>query len=677
MPELDPRFPATPQEHTGTPGPAIGLEQLLTPVWIYDTRNFRVHWANASALKLWRAESLKELTARDFRPQMSEAIYNTLLAYLQEFEAGKSINRWWQLSPKGLNHNVFCRFSGIRLEDGHMAMLCEGLEEGAIDRDSFSGHTTLVSMYDSHSGVLLSHNPAFAACYGGSIHCYQDLFDEPGSASRLLRQVRDQQSLQLDVELSTPHGRRWHYMELRLAHDDLRPDTLLVMQLDISTRKQAEFDQRHLAETDALTGLLNRHAVLRQLTALTADPQPFALLYIDLDGFKLINDTFGHSLGDALLKRVAERIRDSSPENCCLARFGGDEFILAAPLEDSGGAPAEFAAQLIEVISRPYQVSGFGNLNIGASIGIALYPQQARNPHDLIANADTAMYAAKSRGRMRHALFSPDIHNTVRRRTMVVQGLHDSLQQGAFNLHYQPVYDPQRRRLPGVEALLRWEHPVLGPVAADEAIAAAEESGLIKDLDRWVWKHACLQLRQWHQAGHRHLHMGVNVSGKHVLQDDFIEALVQQVRNAGLSPRDLILELTETATMMDIEGNIDLFQELKQLGFQLAIDDFGTGYSSLAYLHQLPVDILKIDRSFINRLAEDRHSVYFVRDLARAQGKRIVAEGVEEVWQYQILRELGIRLMQGYLFARPMPAADLQAVLANPARLDPGADDPA
>ncbi len=666
--------PAPPQKVSEAQITTLGLEQLQTPIWIYDTQKFCIHWANTKGLELWQAESLQELSTRNFRPEMSDAIYTTLSAYLDDFSAGHTINRWWQLSPKGHSKNVFCRFSGIRLNDGRMAMLCEGLEEDILEYDLLSSNTTMVSMFDSRHGALVSANPAFANCYGTGIKTFQDLFDDPRTAGGLLQQLATSDQLQMDIEVQTPQGQRWHYMELRLTPGSLRPGNLLVMQLDISSRKQSELDQRKLADTDALTGLLNRHALLRQLAALAEDSQPFALLYMDLDGFKLINDTFGHSVGDALLELVAQRIRDHGNDHCCLARIGGDEFILAAPVGHMQGDPVAFAARLIDLISRPYQVAGFGNLNIGASVGIALYPRHARDMHDLIAKADTAMYAAKRRGRMRHAVFSPDIHNSVLRRTVVVQCLHKALEQGAFNLHYQPIYNLREGTLPVMEALLRWQDPELGPVGADEAIAAAEESGLIRDLDRWVWQCACTQLRKLQLAGHPDLCMAVNVSGTHVLQDDFIDALTAQVHQAQIEPRHLILELTETAMMMDIEGNIDLFHELKNLGFRLAIDDFGTGYSSLAYLHQLPAETLKIDRSFIARLAEDQHSIRFVRDLAHAQGKQIVAEGVEQDWQYRLLTKLGIHFMQGYLFARPMPAGDLQRLLDARIYASPGSD---
>jgi diguanylate cyclase (GGDEF)-like protein/PAS domain S-box-containing protein len=436
---------------------------------------------------------------------------------------------------------------------------------------------------------------------------------------------------------------------------------------DLTEREEAESRLRELATHDALTGLPNRallHERVQHLLDACPPQRTLAVLFLDLDRFKEVNDSFGHELGDVLLCEVADRLRAVLRPADVVARLGGDEFVVAADCADCGAA-ARIAAKLLDVLTAPVRI-GTQDVFVGASIGISTFPHDAGTKELLFQTADTAMYRAKAEGRNRYRFFEPAMTLAAQARMALEVALRPALARREFELYYQPRVDLRSMRIVGVEALLRWNSPDLGRVAPGEFIGIAEETGLIVEIGAWVLGEACRQARALVDEYARPLRVSVNVSARQLAQPDFVDVVRAALADSGLAPDSLELELTESALIEDIERTAVMLGELQALGVKLAVDDFGTGYSSLAYLRRFPIDVLKLDRSFV--LQDDgRVSAFdFVKafvDMAHALRLSVVAEGVETVEVLDFLRATACDEAQGYLMARPLPPAALRALL--------------
>lgn len=432
---------------------------------------------------------------------------------------------------------------------------------------------------------------------------------------------------------------------------------------EITALKLAEKRIRYLATRDPLTGLPNRLLLLDRLARAIAqasrETRPLALLFIDLDRFKTINDSLGHTLGDAFLRAVAHRIGALMRSGDTLARFGGDEFV--ALLDGIGNSQdAAVAAQrILDAMQQPFQIEGH-LLSRGVSVGISVYPADGDDPATLIRNADTAMYNAKEAGRGVWRFFASEMNARVKHRLWLENGMREALALGQFELLYQPKVEIRSGKIAGLEALLRWRHPELGLIAPGQFMDVAEETGLIVPIGRWVFQQVCEQIASWQRLGVVHP-VAVNLSVRQFnarLQDDIAEAL----SSTGVNPQQIELEITESLFMQDPVMVGAILQALSQGGTRVALDDFGTGFSSLTSLKQFFVHTLKIDRSFIHDIETDPQDVAIVRAviaMARSIGVRVVAEGVEGEAQLTILRELECDEYQGFLFAHPMTPAEV------------------
>ncbi len=432
---------------------------------------------------------------------------------------------------------------------------------------------------------------------------------------------------------------------------------------DISERKEAEARINYLACHDALTGLLNRHSLELRLEQALASAhrqgQVLAVVFLDLDRFKTVNDSLGHHAGDQVLVEVAQRLRQLLREVDIVARLGGDEFVAVLVGLEQPGAAALVCDKLRETLSLPYEAGG-RSLSLTPSLGVSLYPQDAQDPEGLMRQADAAMYHAKASGRNNTQFYRPEFTAQSTERLELERDLRRALAAGQFELHYQPVVAAANGALEGMEALLRWRHPQRGLVSPLDFIPLAEELGCIEAIGAWVLDEACRQLASWRSAGVGPQRMGVNVS-VHQLRSATLLGHVQQCLLRYSLPADcLVLELTESAAMAQPEQSIRCLQALRDLGVNLSIDDFGTGYSSLAYLKLLPIQSLKLDRSFVRDLERDENDAAICAAtlaLARTLGLRAVAEGVETEGQRRFLVEQGCTLLQGFLFSQPRPAA--------------------
>jgi diguanylate cyclase (GGDEF)-like protein len=418
---------------------------------------------------------------------------------------------------------------------------------------------------------------------------------------------------------------------------------------------------RFMATHDVLTELPNRTLILdrgeQALMRGRRRQSAVAALFIDIDNFKGINDSFGHETGDELLRMLAARLRGVIRETDALGRFGGDEFIVIAEELSLGAGPEVIAERLLEALKEPFKLSGQdAPISVRASIGIATGDRSSAE--ELLRDADIAMYRAKWEGKNRHVVFESRMQDAAQSRMELEMDLRDALERKEFFLMYQPTFDLGDMRATAVEALVRWRHPTRGIVQPNDFVPMLEENGLIVEVGRWVLQEACRQAAAWRADG-RSIGIAVNVSGRQLDADDFVDDVRRALSDSGISPGDLTLEITETAIMRNVEATARRLAVIKELGVRIAIDDFGTGYSSLAHLQRFPVDALKIDRSFIARLTENPEGetlIHTLVQLGKALALETLAEGIEQERELSVLREERCDSGQGFLFARPLDA---------------------
>jgi len=440
-------------------------------------------------------------------------------------------------------------------------------------------------------------------------------------------------------------------------------------------RRRGEARIRHMAHHDELTGLPNRALLNDRMTQALAQARrsgrAVALLYLDLDGFKFVNDSFGHPVGDALLVAVAQRLAATVREGDTVARLGGDEFVMMLLDLEHADAAVAVAQQILAALVLPLQVAE-RCLQVGASIGISVFPDDGSNAEALLKHADTALYRAKQQGRNGYRCYTGEMGLEARQQIELQTALQQAIEQQQFELYYQPQVDLHSGRINAMEALVRWRHPALGMVSPADFIPLAEETGLIVPIGEWVLRSACTQLKAWHAAGHTGLSVAVNLSARQFHGHDVAQLVRGVLGELGLAGECLELELTESALMLDTEVVLETLRELKTLGVVLALDDFGTGYSSLSHLRRFPIDVIKIDQSFTFDVASSTDAASIARAviaMARSLGVKTVAEGVETEQQLRFMAAHQCDRIQGYYFSRPLPVAAMGALLAEDRRL--------
>ena len=539
----------------------------------------------------------------------------------------------------------------------------------------------------SWSGVaLLDQNLAFA--YAGSsterLLGYADRDLLGASILGFVHPRERQNTRQLFANLLAAPGREvqgelrflhrngsWVWLEgfaQNLLHDP-SIGAIVINYRDITQRKAAEKQLEYQAYYDALTGLPNRVLFRDRVVTAIAQAQrnrrSLAVMYLDLDHFKLVNDGLGHSIGDKLLAHVAERLQGVVRASDTISRLGGDEFTLLFNEVGSSDAVASLARKILHSLARPFRVDGH-ELFVTASIGISIYPSDGADGETLLKCADSAMYRAKELGRNQAQLFTASMNERYVQRLALEQSLHHAIERRELELHYQPIYERTRRRAVGVEALIRWNHPDRGLVSPADFIPLAEETGLIVPIGEWVVGEVCEQLRRWHEAG-LDTKAAINISAPQLQQPAFPRIVVDCLRRNGLAPSSLQIEITESVAVQNFEASMKVLRELRDHGVGIAIDDFGTGQSSLVYLRRFPIDTVKIDQSFVRDVTTEDSAaaiVSYVISLAHTLRFEVVAEGVETEEQYQFLRLNACDRLQGFLFSPARPASEIEALLS-------------
>jgi len=481
--------------------------------------------------------------------------------------------------------------------------------------------------------------------------------------------ISHDQAFDEEFRLQTPLGiLTWVKTNARSLYDEAGNTTgFLATFTDITEQRKVESQLRELAEYDPLTGLLNRtffNSHLQSAFDRSGRSGNVILLFLDLDGFKEINDTLGHDVGDELLKKVAIRIKRSVREEDTVARIGGDEFtVILSALKDDIDA-SKVAQKIVEAVRPPFNVCG-NEIFITISIGIAVGDTQNSDGKLLTKQADTALYRAKNLGRNTFQFFTPELDAKAKDKLFISNSLHRALDANEFELYYQPQVDVKGDMIVGFEALLRWHHPTSGELEPDRFIPLLEETGLINPVGRWIFNTASNQMKLWLDDGlvSPESTMSVNLSVHQMRDNEFPLFVASAIKSLDLAAKHLIIEITETSLMADNPRILTFLQALQQLGIKISMDDFGTGYSSLSYLKKFPIDHLKIDRSFIADILDDPSDASIVQAIiamARSLGLTIIAEGVDAQDKLKILRNLGCDIYQGYFYSKPLPAKEIE-----------------
>jgi diguanylate cyclase (GGDEF)-like protein len=505
-------------------------------------------------------------------------------------------------------------------------------------------------------------------CSAYADHDWQDLIRRLGRSDKLLVLKKPFEMIEV---LQCAHALAAKWRNERALREHVGS-----LERDVTDRTEgletANKQLRHLATHDSLTSLPNRVLLDDRMSQAIVHAERagegFAVCVLDLDRFKLINDSLGHRAGDELLKHVARRLTGAVRNVDTVARLGGDEFVLIISEARTPADAGQVADKVLEALQAAVQI-GELEIHTSASIGIAFYPGDGTTIETLYAHADAAMYCAKQRGSSSVEFFTSTMNLATEERVRFEGDLHRALKQQQFELHYQPKYDATTKRIHSAEALIRWQHPERGMIAPDQFIPLAEESGLIVPIGEWVLREACRQVRVWQDQGLPTLRVAVNISALQFRRLDLVDTVRRALADAGVAAKYLEIELTETAVMSDPEESVDILERLSRMGVVVSVDDFGTGYSSMSYLRRFPIDKLKIDRSFITNVmtsADDASIVQAIISLAHGLRLKVVAEGVETAEQVTFLQRLGCDQYQGFYFSKPVNAAGFEAMLRGP-----------
>jgi len=638
------------------------LERLQCPVWVFDVDNSRVLWCNDSSLAVWDSESKQDLLSREMRSGMSLSVAKRLEQYKTDFTNDDSaqFREIWTLYPNNEPTTFDMVFSCFRLNTGRICMFCEVTSSSASDSEALRSaeallHTSVnISLYSSN-GEPLYRNPAARS----SVHSSDSTLAEHFGNAELIHQLQSSESEEVNAVTSvhTVNGEKWHDITARRCLDAMTGEAAwLISEVDVSRLKATEEHAQFLAEHDTLTKLPNRNYVYSyfqtRIDKLLAANKQGALIFIDLDNFKDVNDSLGHDAGDQLLIEVSDRLRNVSSMDDSVARLGCDEFLLLIELCENESQIETTAQEIISTVSQPIVLQG-REIQMTPSIGVAMFPGNGLKIQELMRHADLAMYHAKDIGKNNFAYFTSELSEAVDSRISLESEIKSALRNDEFVAYFQPRVDVNTGQILGAEALARWEHPEKGLIPPGVFISACEESGLIAELGRTIFTQSVIAQRSRTEMG-IDMRISVNLSPLQFAEDNLDDELIQIVKQHRGNPGKIELEITESVLLGNDKETVEKLHRLVQHGFKISIDDFGTGYSNLAYLHRYPISCLKIDRSFIESLDSAKPIVELIISMAKLFNLLVVAEGVEKPEQLEMLKKYQCQEYQGYLFEKPI-----------------------
>jgi len=647
------------------------LAYIKSPVWLFDVDNFRFVWGNSAALELWDASNLNELQNRNLSEDTSLKVRKRLDQYCIDLTSTmSSVSEHWTFYPKGQPTTYECSISAFQSPDDARLLMVNATRQDTVSssdtlyRSSALLYTSVcVSVYGM-DGHLKYSNPAARSMLGTNAMTLAERFVDNRDWQWVSVELDAGKEVVIEAEVMTRSRQAWHSLTLETCPDPVTGSfSIMVTETDVSERLKAEQQVHQLAYYDALTALPNRaswfNALRQRLKIASVNNKNLAVMFVDLDRFKLINDTLGHTVGDKLLVAVAERLRCCVGPDEDLARLGGDEFTLLLEDNTSGSQGREKARRIVDSLAAPIVIDGH-NISITPSIGISRYPLHSTNADELMKQADLAMYAAKQTG-VGSLTFKTQMTTQTMRRRLIEQDLGNAILTSAVQVYYQPKLCALSGAVLGQEALSRWQHPSLGWISPSEFIAIAEEAGTIAEVTEYVLHEALTQQALWAADGHD-ICIAVNVSPLEFRHGNIVEVIREALRVTGVRPENLELEITESMLMEDCQSIQKVIADLHAMGVKLSLDDFGSGYSNLAYLQRFPLDSIKIDRSFLCN-----GGISPVIDLIIGVGNKlslkVVAEGVETQLQSDFLMRQGCDQLQGFLFAKPMDKVDATTFL--------------
>lgn len=647
--------------------------RLTTPIWVFDTDHNRIAYANDGACLLWRAKNEAELQARDFTDGMSFTVAKRLRQYQEDFiRSDARFSELWTFYPEGAPTTLEVTYSGFRMPDGRMAMMVEVSAEPDEEPETLRSaeallHTDVMITLYSHEGMPLYNNPAARNAQAEGVESFAQRFCNSEDFMKMQSQwLSDGQSRSV-ARMKAAKGFRWYDLTAKRCLDAATGnDALLVTSVDVSELKTARDTARYLADRDQLTGCYNRAFITQQLEALSYEvvgtDKSYAVLFLDIDNFKQVNDKFGHEVGDTILKTFAKRVRHMTREADIIARMGGDEFVvLIDGVRDTEGLYQRLDAIRAEVL-KPIDCDG-NRLLITTSIGVSMInAENAHNWSEIIKQADIALYSSKRAGRNRHTVFNEALGAEVSERNWLETELRIALETQAFTLHFQPRLDMHCAKIVSAEALLRWHHPERGYISPDVFIPVSEKIGMIDAIGAFVLQQTGRQLRLWRSQG-LEIDLSLNVSTLQFQNPDLVELFSTVAREKDGLAEGLELEITESSLLGDNELVYEKIKQIKDLGFRFALDDFGTGYSNLAYISKFPFECVKLDKSFVHSLPSSGPLLSLVLTLAKQIGATTVAEGIETPEQFAWLAAQGCDQAQGFLFSPAIPADEFPDAL--------------
>ncbi len=639
------------------------LESVKIPFWIFDVQSLRIRWANKEALAYWKASSADEISVRDFSKDISVSVKNHLQGVLNDcIETGESRTESWTLYPEGVPHTAEAVLSPF-VQGDYSALLVhivyERKDETSDTLRSAQAlmHTSaMITLYDE-SGTLLYSNPAARAVAKYPNERLDQKLASPKDLLDINVLLKSTGSCAMEVQVRTSSGVVWHSMNLQRSLDPVTGNyAILCSCIDISDRKKAQQEAITLAYTDSLTGLPNRVALLEHLNKLCVEGrQQFGILYLDLDRFKVVNDSLGHQIGDHLLKEIGSRLKSIMEHRVgIVSRLGGDEFVVVLEESCDREQVREIAAQVHDTLSEDVQIEGF-NISIAPSLGICMYPFDGNSTTTLMQHSDVAMYAAKAL-KSGYQFFKPAMNVHAEKRLELEHDMVIAIKENQFELYYQPKISCDSNSISGMEALIRWIHPEKGMISPADFVPIAEETGLINKIGAWVIHEAMSQQASWKKQGFEVV-VALNVSPVQFALDDFVSYIDSAAELTGSDPSLIEFEITESLLLGDDSGIKETLDSLHQRGYPIALDDFGTGYSNLAYLSAYPLTSLKIDQQFVMDIKQTAILTMII-GMGKMLNLKLVAEGVETIEQLKWLQIAGCDELQGYFFSKPMPASD-------------------